>query len=211
MGDQTAPGLRERKKQQTRRALLEAAGRLFAERGYDNVTVAEIADAANISVKTLFTYFASKQDLAFGDEHRLLVALGSAIRQRPAGGSVIEATARLLCQLVEESEAGDVPGVEGYRAAYGQSTALQSRLRQLWQDYEDAVAATIADTTAGLDAPGARLLAMQVIALVRSTASPEVRRLVRSDPDPRWALNAWIGRAAELLRQSEPLTGRGVH
>jgi AcrR family transcriptional regulator len=60
-------GLRERKKLQTREALLRVSRELFEARGYDQVTVAEIADAADISVKTLFTYFRSKEDLAFGD------------------------------------------------------------------------------------------------------------------------------------------------
>jgi AcrR family transcriptional regulator len=67
--------LRERKKQLTRQALLTAADRLFAARGYDNVTVAEIADAANISVKTLFTHFASTEDLAFADDAELRDAI----------------------------------------------------------------------------------------------------------------------------------------
>ena len=67
------PGLRERKKLMTRRALVDAAQRLFEERGYDGVTVAEIADAADVSVKTLFTYFAAKEDLAFAEEGVLVV------------------------------------------------------------------------------------------------------------------------------------------
>ncbi|NED91890.1 helix-turn-helix transcriptional regulator, partial [Streptomyces sp. SID11233] len=60
-----APGLRERKKRMTRQAILDAAEALFARDGYEGVTVAQIADRANISVKTLFTYFSSKEDLAF--------------------------------------------------------------------------------------------------------------------------------------------------
>jgi AcrR family transcriptional regulator len=85
--DVSAPvvGLREQKKRQTRQALLDAAERLFEAHGYDRVTVAQIADAANISVKMLFTYFASKEDLAFGDEARLRDALVSAIAARPTG------------------------------------------------------------------------------------------------------------------------------
>jgi len=65
-GSTAGMSLRERKKHLTRQALLTAADHLFAARGYDNVTVAEIADAANISVKTLFTYFASKEDIDVG-------------------------------------------------------------------------------------------------------------------------------------------------
>jgi AcrR family transcriptional regulator len=63
----------------TLRTVIDAAERLFEQRGYDNVTVAEIADSANISVKTLFTYFASKEDLAFADEGELRADLAKAI------------------------------------------------------------------------------------------------------------------------------------
>jgi AcrR family transcriptional regulator len=54
-------GLRERKKMETRRVIAETARALFEQRGFDAVTVAEVADAANVSVKTLFTYFQSKE------------------------------------------------------------------------------------------------------------------------------------------------------
>ncbi len=94
--DSATGGLRERKKRQTRAAILAAAGKLFEARGYEHVTVAEIADAANISVKTLFTYFRSKEDLAFADEYRLRDQLVEAIRSRPAGSTPVQAVAALL-------------------------------------------------------------------------------------------------------------------
>lgn len=78
--------LRERKKAITRRAIRDAAERLFAERGYDEVTVAEIADAANVSVKTLFVYYRSKEDLVFADTE-LLDRLIAGLAARPAGVS----------------------------------------------------------------------------------------------------------------------------
>jgi AcrR family transcriptional regulator len=193
-------GLRERKKQQTRQTLLEVAGQLFAERGYDGVTVAEIADAANISVKTLFTYFDSKEDLAFADEAELRDALVSAIEQRPAGSSVVIATARALqAMAAENAAAGEVDGVEGFDRSYGDSLALRSRIRRMWEDYEDAVSHSIAASTPGLEPAVARLQAMEVIALVRSLTTLEVRELIAGAPDPRRALTGWIDRAARLL------------
>jgi AcrR family transcriptional regulator len=92
---------------QARQALLDAAERLLEAHGYDRVTVAQIADAANISVKMLFTYFASKEDLAFGDEARLRDALVSAIAARPTGavcqGSLpLMAIALVLALAMEE-------------------------------------------------------------------------------------------------------------
>ena len=71
---QTAEGLRERKKRLTRAAIFAAAERLFSERGFEDVTVAEIADAANISVKTLFTYVRAKEELVFSDAPNILDA-----------------------------------------------------------------------------------------------------------------------------------------
>src|ERR1700760_3811484 len=92
--------LRERKKHLTRQALLAAADRLFEARGYDNVTVAEIADAANISVKTLFTYFASKEDLAFADDARLRDAITGAVVASPDGMTPVDAAAAELQRMV---------------------------------------------------------------------------------------------------------------
>ena len=84
-------GLRERKKQQTRQLIADTARRLFAERGFDAVTVAEIARAAEVAEKTVFNYFPTKEDLFYrrleGFEDELL----DAIRQREPGESVLAA------------------------------------------------------------------------------------------------------------------------
>ncbi len=207
MGDVTrneaAAGLslRERKKQLTRQALLAAADRLFEARGYDNVTVAEIADAANISVKTLFTYFASKEDLAFADDARLRDAITGAVIASPDGMTPVDAAAAELQRMVRgAAQDGPVDGIEGYHRAFGDSPALQSRLRRMWSDYEDAVTAAVLSRHPGAGPAAARLEAMLVIALVRSLTTAEVRVLVGAAADPRAALVAWIDTAAARLR-----------
>jgi AcrR family transcriptional regulator len=71
-------GLRERKKQQTRAALVDGAARLFAEKGYDKTTVADIAAAADVSTRTFFTYFRAKEDVLFAGPDQRLKAIADA-------------------------------------------------------------------------------------------------------------------------------------
>ena len=80
-------GLRERKKQLARRLISETASRLFADRGFDAVTVAEVARAADFSEVTVFTYFPTKEDLFFGGMESFEEKLVAAVRAR--GGSRI--------------------------------------------------------------------------------------------------------------------------
>ncbi|MFB4283527.1 TetR/AcrR family transcriptional regulator [Nonomuraea sp. MTCD27] len=91
-------GLRERKKESTRRTLVAAAARLFAEKGYGQTTVAEIAAAAEVSTKTLFNYFGGKEDILFsGDRQRLVTALRVISERGPD-----EQPADLLARLGQE-------------------------------------------------------------------------------------------------------------
>jgi len=196
-------GLRERKKRQTRAAILAAADELFQTHGYKHVTVAEIADAANISVKTLFTYFRSKEDLAFADEYRLRDQLVDAVRTRPAGSSPVQAVAALLGRLVDSG--GEI-GLEEYRRGYGGNDALASRLRRIWASYEDALAEALAaetgETGGPHPGPSARLTAAMLVAMVRSFTWPEVLAEVQAQPSPqagRETLRSWIDTAGPLV------------
>jgi AcrR family transcriptional regulator len=78
------PGLRERKKQRTRASIFEAAMALFADRGYDHVTMAEIARAADVAPATVFTHYASKEDLFYSLRHEVNEQLRTAVRERAA-------------------------------------------------------------------------------------------------------------------------------
>src|SRR5213593_768397 len=82
------PGLRERKKQQTRQAIAEAAQQLFAERGFEAVTVAEVARAADVSEGTVFNYFPAKEDLFYSGMVAFEAELVEAVRERRPGESV---------------------------------------------------------------------------------------------------------------------------
>src|ERR1700730_15416512 len=85
LSQQAPESLRERKKRLTREAIFAAARALFAERGFAELTVAEIADAANISVKTLFTYVGAKEELLFSGRPAVLAAVVEAVRSRRLG------------------------------------------------------------------------------------------------------------------------------
>jgi AcrR family transcriptional regulator len=85
------PGLRERKKQRTRETIINVAMELFAERGYEHTTIAEIADAAEVSPRTIFAYFPTKEDIVFCDLPDVQERLARALRERPEGATALDA------------------------------------------------------------------------------------------------------------------------
>src|SRR3954470_5407116 len=94
--------LRERKKQETRQVLSEGATRLFGARGFDNVTVAEIAAVANVSKMTVFNYFPRKEDLLFDRQEEAQELLEGAVRGRQPGETAVAALRRLALALLAQ-------------------------------------------------------------------------------------------------------------
>ena len=90
------PGLRERKKQRTRDALLHAALELFVTQGYEHTTVDEIAERADVSQRTFFRYFAGKEDAAFAMSDAMTAQFVAALRGRPAHEPPLEALRRAV-------------------------------------------------------------------------------------------------------------------
>lgn len=195
--------LRERKKALTRTAIVRTAQRLFEERGFDNVTVAEIADAANISVKTLFVYFRSKEDLAFAD-NRLIDEIIAALAARPPGTTHAEAVAAELAAQIR-AQADPAAGLEGFHRGYGESAAIHPGLLRLWADYEDRITAFLAAEAGAEPSPAIRLHAMQLVAIPRSLTTSEVRGLVAGLPpaQARAALECWLRDAARSVPPDE--------
>jgi AcrR family transcriptional regulator len=99
-------GLRERKKQQTHDALVDAAARLFAEKGYDKTTIADVAAAADVSTRTFFSYFRAKQDVLFAGTDQRLKAIAEAFDTVQAE-SPLEAIHRILEHVLATSD--DMP------------------------------------------------------------------------------------------------------
>jgi AcrR family transcriptional regulator len=135
--------LRERKKNRTRQALHDTAVRLFLERGYDNVSVADVAAEAETAVTTLFKYFPDgKAALAFGGDEDRASALVDAIRARPAGTDPLRAVEQFI---QARGPFGPRPGIPAELARFILTTpALRAYARQRWTDCETPLAAVLA-------------------------------------------------------------------
>lgn len=184
--------LRERKKELIRRAILENAEHLFEAHGYDQVTVAQIADAANVSVKTLFTYFRSKEDLLFQDTSLIDTVL-EALRARSKGCAPAVAVADALIGLLGEHDS-PINSLGQYHRAYGEAETLRSRLLRLWADYEDIIAGELARES-GVDSPTAdiRFAAAELVILIRSFTWVEVRELaIQAGENSTAAIETWL-------------------
>ena len=133
-------GLRELKKQQTRQLIAETANRLFAERGFEAVTVAEVARAADVSEGTVFNYFPTKEELFYGQMESFEAALVEAVRERPPDESVPEAFRRFVLEQARGlAERADL--IEAAMRVINASPALQARVA----DYTNALAELIAE------------------------------------------------------------------
>lgn len=144
-------GLRERKKRATRDAIAGAARRLFAERGFDDVTVGEVAVAADVSEKTVFNHFATKEDLAFAGREEGIAQFVAAIAQRPPGTSVLEVFRALTHTVLDVFVAGGEEDLLAVARIIRGSRALQERLTVGWESGAAAITTAIADTAGGGD------------------------------------------------------------
>lgn len=142
----TEPGLRARKKEQTRRLIGDAAARLFAERSFDAVTVADVARAADVSEGTVFNYFPTKEDLFYDQMEVFESALLDTVQVREPGESVLSAFRRVLLERsrgLEEEERGAV--IAKAARLIAESPALQAREREIvaqsTRDLADLIAA----------------------------------------------------------------------
>jgi AcrR family transcriptional regulator len=126
-------GLRERKKRETRETIARAAWKLFARRGFDAVTVADIARAANVSEKTVFNYFPTKEVLVFGAGMQRTAALIEAVRARPSGASIVEPFRRWTMDYLDRVEHDPVDALTAIPRLVMRSDQLRARLFVGWE------------------------------------------------------------------------------
>ena len=135
------PGLRERKKQRTRETIARAAHELFAERGYHATTLPDIAEAADVSTRTIFAYFPSKEDILFSDFAVMKEALAQALAERPKGQDALETVRRFILSL-HGAEKSDVD--EELRLCVESDETLRNHLRARIAQLEELIAPAIA-------------------------------------------------------------------
>jgi AcrR family transcriptional regulator len=144
------PGLRERKKEHTRQLIADTARRLFAERGFDAVTVVDVARAADVAPATVFNYFPTKEDLFYSGLEAFEEELLMAIRERAPGESVLAAFGRFVLQergLLSAKEPDAVERLAAIVRVISDSPALLAREQQIFADYTASLADLLAEET----------------------------------------------------------------
>jgi AcrR family transcriptional regulator len=136
-------GLRERKKQRTREAIVEAALRLFDERGFEATTIADIAEAADIAPRTFFGYFPSKDDVVFADFQETFDGLSARLDDRLAEETAIDAIRAWIEERLGEADALD-ERERCRKRLISESEALAAHNRTLMGHVEELLAGHIA-------------------------------------------------------------------
>jgi AcrR family transcriptional regulator len=176
------PGLRERKKAKTRLAISNVATRMFIERGFDDVTVAEVAAAADVSVATIFNYFETKEDLFFDREGEGIEAQRRCIVERKAGETITSAFHRGYLAAIDAG----LPRLMSDRGSFLRtiegSSALRARLRLGFEKGEASLAETIAEETEAVAGdPTPQIVAAMLVAIQRTLTESARAAALRGD------------------------------
>ncbi|MEV4091842.1 TetR/AcrR family transcriptional regulator [Streptosporangium saharense] len=172
-------GLRERKKRETRARISDVATGLFMARGFDNVTVAEIARLADVSVNTVFNYFPAKEDLFFDRQEEVVGRLGRVVRERELGESALRAIRRDFLDALDTGDwrYGFHEGGDVFARVVSASPALVARQREMSELLVEELARVLAEEAeAGPDDLTPALVAAQICVTLRTLTAHAVRR-----------------------------------
>jgi AcrR family transcriptional regulator len=192
-------GLRELKKEQTRQLIGDTAWRLFAARGFDQVSVAEVAREAQVAQATVFNYFPAKEDLFYWRMEAFGAGLAEAVSARPPGEPALAAFRRALVAgggLLAQVEAGDAEALDRLRTVSRVivgSPALRAREQQVINRTTGTLAALLAAETGAPDSDLAPQVAANALMGVHRVLIDYVRRRVLSGDEP-------AGLAAEVRK-----------
>jgi AcrR family transcriptional regulator len=165
---EATPGLRERKKQRTREAIVDAAFELFAERGFDGTTIADIADAADIAPRTFFSYFPSKDDVVFHDFEESYEMLASWLRDREPGTNAFDALRTGVTSMIAEIDATRVREKRLRKQLIRENESLAAHSEYLGRKFGELLGQAAADDLG--DEPSdlrPRLVAAATVAAIR--------------------------------------------
>lgn len=197
--------MRDRKKRRTREAIAAAALRLFTDRGFRETTVPEIAAAADISPRTFFRYFATKEDAALADHERRLAAVNDALAAGRPEEPVTAPVRRAVLAMLDEIAAKPAEGLARARIVFTEPSVL-ARSLELQAVYEDVIAREVA-ARLGADAdvdPRSRAVAGAALGALRAA----MRQWVGSGgtSDPRATAEEGLALLEHGLAQTEPPT-----
>ncbi|WP_158892979.1 TetR/AcrR family transcriptional regulator [Amycolatopsis anabasis] len=181
----TSTGLRELRKQQTRDSISHVATRLFIERGYDAVTIADVAAAAGVAKMTVTNHFPRKEDLVLDLHEELVAAPSRAVAEREPGESALTALRRWYLARLDERDA--LLGFSGpeFVRTIADSPALLGRIREIHEHLEQALAETLAEAAGvPVDDIEPRVVAGQLTATLRVLFHEVFRRTLAGEDNP---------------------------
>jgi AcrR family transcriptional regulator len=195
-----ATGLRERRKQEARQAISGVAMAMFAAKGFDEVTITQVADAAGVSKMTVTNYFPRKEDLVFDRAEVIIRSLADAAAARAPGESLLTAIRR---NYADRLAAGDAVPTAAFARMVRSSHLLTARFREIADLVEQALGDTIA-AEAGADDPQQRIVAAQLASVHRVLFAEGTRRVLAGEPRAEicQVLTAAARRAFDLLEPS---------
>jgi AcrR family transcriptional regulator len=181
-------GLRERKKERTRALIAETARRLFVQRSFEAVSVAEIAREAEVSEATVFNYFPTKEDLVYSRLEAFEDEMLAAVRDRAEGESISAAFARFISTprgLLASRDPKEVERLAEISRMIASSPALLARERQVFDAYTDSLAALIAgETGAAADSIEPWVVANALLGVHRAAVDFARRRIAAGARNP---------------------------
>jgi AcrR family transcriptional regulator len=193
------PGLRERKKLQQRQTIAAAALRLFSERGFVNVTVADIARATNVSTKTVFNYFPTKEDLVLHGREAIETNLLCALQNRASGESLLAATRRHTLAMAEQMRAVPQEQRMAFRQIMQNTPSVGARWRELQSQHEQAIACLLMTETAAPAEDVIPIVVAGLLGVINRLAFYDVIGWPDEHPRSAAALDNQIERAFDLL------------
>lgn len=199
-------GLRETKKLATRQQIADVAMRLFVQRGFDRVTVAEVAAEAGLSEKTVFNYFPTKEDLFFDEIPERARKLSESIRSRPDGESILDTLRRLQ---VGECARLSSPGFVAFARTLEGSQALRAKELEVMATFAQALTDALEEER--IDPRDARIAASLLISVHRQFfRAARIQALAgKHGPSAARSLRNDLERAYTLLEHG--LGGLGAH